>query len=82
MRLFSQTLRGQSIVGSDSCGGDRRYLAYLVVYPAEYGNSGVMTFMVNQDGKILQKDLGKDTLQIAAKIKTYDPDAGWKPAAP
>ena len=46
MRLFSQTLRGQSIVGSDSCGGDRRYLAYLVVYPAEYGNSGVMTFII------------------------------------
>ena len=46
MRLFSQILRGQSIVGSDSCGGDRRYLVYLVVYPAEYGNSGVMTFII------------------------------------
>ena len=35
----------------------------FVAYPAQYGNSGVMTFMINQDGVLLQKDLGKSTAQ-------------------
>jgi Protein of unknown function (DUF2950) len=50
----------------------------FVAYPAEYANSGVMTFIVNQDGVLLQKDLGKSTAEIAAAMTEFDPDAGWK----
>ena len=49
----------------------------IVAYPAEYRNSGVMTFIVNQDGKIYQKDLGPKTATLAADIKTYNPDKTW-----
>ena len=52
----------------------------LVAYPAEYGNSGVMTFIVNQDGVVHQKDLGKDTEKIATAMKKFDPDKTWKKA--
>jgi hypothetical protein len=51
----------------------------LVAYPASYGTSGVMTFLVNQDGVVLQKDLGKSTPKIASGMTRYDPDASWKP---
>jgi len=50
----------------------------LVAYPAHYGNSGVMTFIVNQDGVVYQKDLGKDTVKIAQAMKIFDPDKTWK----
>jgi hypothetical protein len=50
----------------------------LIAYPAQYGNSGIMTFMVNQDGAVFQKDLGERTEKIARKIETFDPDAGWQ----
>ncbi|MBW2575921.1 MAG: DUF2950 domain-containing protein [Deltaproteobacteria bacterium] len=50
----------------------------LVAYPAEYGNSAVMTFIVNQEGIIYQKDLGKDTTRIAEEMKIFDPDKTWK----
>jgi len=49
----------------------------FVAYPAEYGNSGVMTFMINQDGVLLQKDLGKTTTETATSMTVFDPDAGW-----
>jgi hypothetical protein len=49
----------------------------LIAYPADYGSSGVMTFVVNHQGKILQKDLGEKTAEIASKIDAYDPDATW-----
>ncbi len=52
----------------------------LVAWPAEWGNTGIMTFIVNQQGKIFQKDLGPNTEKLARKITTYDPDASWKPA--
>ncbi|MGR8933191.1 MAG: DUF2950 domain-containing protein [Gammaproteobacteria bacterium] len=51
----------------------------LVAFPAIYGNSGVMTFMVNHQGKIYQKNLGPKTVQIADAIKSYDPDSTWEP---
>ena len=44
----------------------------LIAYPAEYGNSGIMTFMVNQDGTVFQKDLGARTEKIARKIETFN----------
>jgi hypothetical protein len=50
----------------------------LVAYPAEYGNSGVMTFMVNQEGTIYEKNLGKNTKLIAEAMKVFDPDRTWK----
>ncbi|MGA7313261.1 MAG: DUF2950 domain-containing protein [Silvibacterium sp.] len=50
----------------------------FVAYPAEYGNSGVMTFMINQDGVLLQKDLGKTTTETATAMSEFDPDPGWK----
>jgi hypothetical protein len=49
----------------------------LVAYPAEYGNSGVMTFIVNHDGKVFQKDLGKNTASLAQNMKEYNPDKTW-----
>jgi hypothetical protein len=54
----------------------------LVAYPAAYGKSGVMTFLVNQDGVVLEKDLGKNTSKVASGITRYDPDASWKVATP
>jgi hypothetical protein len=53
----------------------------FVAYPAKYGDSGIMTFITNQDGLLLQKDLGKDTTQIATAMNKYDPDFGWDPVA-
>jgi len=52
----------------------------LVAYPAKYGSSGIMTFMVNQEGVVYQKDLGEKTAQTAAAIRNYDPDTTWKKA--
>lgn len=50
----------------------------LVAYPAEYGNSGIMTFMVNQEGTIYEKKFGKNTKRIAEAMKIFDPDKAWK----
>jgi hypothetical protein len=49
----------------------------LIALPAKYGYSGVMTFIVNQSGVVYQKDLGKNTAQLADTIKTYNPDKSW-----
>jgi hypothetical protein len=49
----------------------------LVAYPATYRDSGVMTFLVNQDGQIYQKDLGPQTEQIASTMTAYNPDDTW-----
>jgi hypothetical protein len=51
----------------------------FVAYPAEYRNSGVMTFIINEDGVLLEKDLGNSTTEIATSMTEFDPDAGWKP---
>jgi hypothetical protein len=51
----------------------------LVAYPAEYGNSGIMTFVVNQDGVVYQKNLGKKTQKIDEAMTLYDPDETWQP---
>ncbi len=50
----------------------------LVAYPAEYGNSGVMTFLVNHAGAVFQKDLGENTAQIAERMTSFNPDQTWK----
>jgi hypothetical protein len=50
----------------------------LVAYPAKYGASGIMTFIVNQEGVIYEKDLGEDTAMAAAAMTTFEPDDTWK----
>jgi hypothetical protein len=50
----------------------------LIAYPADYGNSGVMTFMVSHDGAVYQKDLGEDTENRAKMVTSFDPDKTWK----
>ncbi len=72
--------------GAAAPGGARNYIVdgkmtggfALVAYPVSYRDSGVMTFIVNQDGQVYQKDLGPDTEQIAGEMMTYDPDATWE----
>jgi len=81
---FFRILTGQ---GAHAPGGARSYLAdghmrggfALLAYPAEYGNSGVMTFMVSADGIVFEKNLGPETAQRAATIERYDPDDSWSP---
>lgn len=71
--------------GADAQGGAMDYVVdgrlikgfALIAYPAEWGNSGAMTFMVNQDGKVFQKNLGEDTSRLARQIKEYNPDSSW-----
>jgi hypothetical protein len=54
----------------------------LVAYPARWGVSGVMTFIVNQSGRVYQKNLGANTAKIARKMKAYKPDLSWKLVEP
>jgi hypothetical protein len=82
---FYRLLKAQ---GSSAPGGARSYLDKqgrltggfgVVAWPATHGNSGVMTFVVNQQGIVFQKDLGEDTAKAVAKIQAYDPDTSWTP---
>ncbi len=76
--------------GKDAPGGAYNYVINgrmiagfaMVAYPAEYGKSGVMTFVVSHNGKVYEKNLGKDSAAIGAKMSTFDPGAGWKATAP
>jgi hypothetical protein len=71
--------------GADAPGGAKSYIVDgkmtggfgLVAYPVSYKDSGVMTFMVNHDGQIYQKDLGPQTEQIASGTTEYNPDKTW-----
>jgi Protein of unknown function (DUF2950) len=71
--------------GSHAPGGPKDYVVdgkmvggfAFVAYPAEYGNSGVMTFIINQGGVLLQKDLGKTTTETATAMTEFDPDNTW-----
>ncbi len=72
--------------GSNAPGGEMDYVINgkmiggfaLVAYPADYGNSGVMTFLVNHNGIVYQKDLGERTESIAKRMKSFNPDQTWK----
>jgi hypothetical protein len=76
---YFQMLKGQT---DKAPGGAKDYAVNgkmtngfaFVAYPAQYGNSGVMTFIANQDGVLLQKDLGKDTRETATEMTMFDPD--------
>ena len=50
----------------------------VVAYPARYRASGIMSFIVNHDGIVYEKDLGRDTAALAEKMTAFDPDPGWK----
>jgi hypothetical protein len=71
--------------GAAAKGGARSYLVNgelargfaFVAYPAEYRNSGVTTFIVNQDGSVHEKDLGPDTEKLASAMSEYNPDPTW-----
>jgi len=49
----------------------------MIAWPADYGASGVMTFIVGPDGVVRQKDLGQDTKTLAPGVAAYDPDSTW-----
>jgi hypothetical protein len=49
----------------------------LIAWPAEYDRSGIMTFIVNHQGKVYEKDLGPETAEMVAAIDAYDPDPTW-----
>ena len=79
---YYRILTGQ---GAGAPGGGYDYLAKgkmiggfaLIAYPAEYGNSGIMTFIVNQDGTVFQKDLGPKTTRLVREITAFSPDDTW-----
>ena len=52
----------------------------FVAYPAVYRTSGVMTFIINQDGRVFEKDLGQDTVKVAEAMSKYNPDKTWMSA--
>lgn len=74
--------------GTTAPGGAKNYVIAgqmtggfaIVAFPAVYRSSGVMTFIVNQDGAIYQKDLGPDTAKLASTMKEYSPDKTWRKA--
>ena len=80
-----RVLTGQ---GGNAPGGAKSYIENgnmtrgfaLLAYPIEYGQSGIMTFVVNQQGIVFQKDLGERTAELASAITVYDPDKSWVPA--
>ncbi len=82
---YYRILKGQ---GSKAAGGAYSYVIHghmvagfaLVAWPADYGASGVMTFVVNRNGIVYQKDLGPKTAQIAEKMTLYNPDQTWSRA--
>lgn len=76
--------------GRDAPGGKRDYIVdghltrgfAMVALPARYGDSGVMTFVVNQDGIVFEKNLGPQTAAIARRMTEYNPDTTWKIVQP
>ena len=74
--------------GPAATGGARSYLIgkrmvrgyALAAWPVQYGTTGVMSFIVNQDGDVFERDRGANSAQAAAAMKTFNPGEGWKPA--
>jgi hypothetical protein len=72
--------------GKDALGGGYDYFVNgkmiggfaMIAYPARYGASGVMSFVVNHDGVVYEKNLGKNTAALASKMTMFNPDASWK----
>jgi hypothetical protein len=80
---YYKILTGQ---GPNAPGGAYDYIVHgkmiggfaMVAYPAQYGASGIMTFIVNHDGVVYQKDFGPDTTVLAQSMTQFDPDATWE----
>src|SRR5262249_51205944 len=80
---FAKVLLAQ---GPDASDGAEDYVAHglmiggfaLVVWPVEYGVSGIMTFIVNQDGVVYEKDLGPQTSALAKAMTRFNPDKSWR----
>lgn len=76
--------------GKNAPGGAYRYVINgrmiagfaMVAYPDQHGDTGVMSFIVNHNGKVYEKNLGDDTAGIGAKMTVFDPGPGWKEVAP
>ena len=74
--------------GKDAPGGAYNYVVKgnmlggfaMMAYPAQYGASGIMTFVVNHDGIVYQKDLGEDTEKAAQAVRLFNPDSTWRKA--
>jgi len=72
--------------GPDAAGGAQAYVVKgemiggfgLIAYPAQYGVSGIKTFMVNQDGVVFEKDLGAATTELARQTVRFNPDKTWE----
>jgi hypothetical protein len=75
--------------GAEAPGGAKDYVTNnhmtggfaIVAYPAGYRNSGIMTFIVGQDGVVYQKDLGEQTAKVAVTVTGYNPGDGWTPVS-
>ena len=73
--------------GPNAPGGALDYMANgqmvaghaLLAFPSDYGDSGVMSFMVGEAGIVYEADLGEDTLAVASAIDSFDPGDGWSP---
>jgi hypothetical protein len=76
--------------GAQAKGGAKNYMRDgkltggfgLIAWPAKYGETGVMSFMTDQDGQIYEKNLGPKSASVASAIKSFDPDSSWKPVTP
>jgi hypothetical protein len=82
---YFRILTGQ---GPHASGGAMSYLAEgrmakgfaMIAWPADYGASGIKTFIVGRDGRVLEKDLGEETEALVKGLLVYDPDETWSPA--
>ena len=76
--------------GPDAKGGTKNYIMNdkmtggfaVLAYPAQYGDSGIMTFQINQNGVVYEKDLGKTTEETAKALTEFNPDKTWKAVEP
>jgi hypothetical protein len=83
---YFRVLKGQ---GANAAGGEMSYLDNgamtkgfaIIAWPANYGSTGIMTFVVDKSGIVYQKDLGKKTGELAAAYTAYNPDKTWAPVA-
>jgi hypothetical protein len=81
------TLRVLTAQGDDAPGGAKNYVVNgkmtggfaILATPVKYGETGIMTFMISQEGVVYEQDLGPDTVKLAASIQEYNPDEDWSP---
>ncbi len=76
--------------GPHAKGGAKNYLQNgqltqgfaLIAWPAKYGETGVMSFMIDQDGQLYEKNLGPKSAAVATSIKSFNPDSSWATVTP